>query len=72
MFGFGFDLVSSIICGIFIAVEILMLGLILLITVFNYHQYAGLYLVLGILAICAGTVLAAMLGMNRRSSGRGR
>lgn len=72
MFGFGFDLVSSICCGIFVGVEILMVGLIILLTVFKYYDYIGWYLVLGILAICAGAVLAAMVGLNRRSGGRGR
>lgn len=71
MFGFNFDIVGSIVCGIFIGVEMLMLGLIILITVFDYHQYAGWYLVVGILLICAGAVFAAMLGSGR-SRGRGR
>ena len=72
MFGFHFDLVSSIVCGVFIAVEILMLGGIFLFVVLDYSRFFAWYLVGGILAISGGAVLAAWVGsMPRRSSGRG-
>lgn len=66
MFGFQFDLVSSVVCGVFIAVEYFLLGAFLIMTMPGFSQYFGWYAVIGILAIAAGAVLAAYLGSLRR------
>lgn len=72
MFGFSFDLVGSIVCGVFISVEVFILGAIVLLGMLDHSRFLGVYLVLGIVAISAGAILAAWLGAMPARRGRGK